>query len=443
MFQEKGKKQKICVLGLGYIGLPTASVLANSGYQVVGVDLKPSLVESINRGLVHIQEPGLHTLVQAAVNSGKLVARMEPEPADIFFIAVPTPVNHGPGDVAVDLNDVRSAAEAIRPHLQQGNLVVLESTCPPGTLEKLVAPLLEKGGLTAGRDFFLAYCPERVLPGRTMKELIENNRIIGGYNHPSALKAEALYRSFVEGEIILTDSRTAEMVKVAENIFRDVNIALANELSFICEKLGISIWEVVRLANLHPRVHLHLPGPGVGGHCISVDPWFVISAFPEEARLLATARSINDQRPLHVAEWAARLVEGIPAPVVTVMGVAYKGNIEDTRESPALAVLEALRRRGIECRVYDPRVTAFPEETNNLAMAFTGADLALLLADHDEFKFLYPRELGKLMRTRQVLDTRHCLDARLWSEHGFKYCLLGAGMPGVLAAGAAEGPPGS
>ncbi len=425
MSKKKREKEKICIIGLGYIGLPTASILASSGFQVLGVDLEETLVSRINRGLVHIHEPGLHTLVQAAVHSGNLVAALEPESADVFLIAVPTPLQREGGRVDVDLGNVESAVKAITPHLQKGNLVILESTAPPGTLEGLVVPLLEQGGLKGGRDFYAAYCPERVLPGRTMKELIENNRIIGGYDEASARKAEALYRSFVEGEIILTGARTAEMVKLSENIYRDVNVALANELSAICEKLGINAWEMIALANLHPRVHLHQPGPGVGGHCISVDPWFVISQFPEESRLLALARRINDERPLMVADLVVQLLKGIEDPVVTLMGVAYKGNIDDTRESPALRVLEALRGRGINCRIYDPHVVTLPEETNNLSAAFSGSDCALLLADHDEFRYLYPKELGKIMRRHVIVDTRACLERALWEEHGFSYHLLG------------------
>ncbi len=428
MTQKLKKQQQVCILGLGYIGLPTASVLASSGYRVVGVDNKPSLVETINRGLVHIEEPGLHTLVQAAVLSGNLVARGVPEPADVFFIAVPTPVKKEGEQIEIDLSYVEAATESITPHLRKGNLVILESTCPPGTLDEVVVPLLEQGGLKAGSGFFAAYCPERVLPGRTMKELIDNNRVIGGYDPESARQAEALYRSFVEGEILLTDARTAEMVKLSENIFRDVNIALSNELSAICEKLGINAWEVIRLANLHPRVNLHQPGPGVGGHCISVDPWFVITRFPREAKLLTLSRRINEDQPRVVIDRVTRLLKGVADPVVTVMGVTYKGNIDDTRESPALIVLEELRCGGVDCRVYDPHVAGFNEETGNLTAAFSGSDCALLLADHDEFRYLYPRELGKIMRTRLVVDTRGCLEPSLWEENGFAFHLLGSGI---------------
>ena len=422
---KKRSKGKVCIMGLGYIGLPTASVLASSGFQVLGVDCKQGLVETINRGLVHIHEPGLHTLVQAAVHSGNLVAAFEPDTADVFMIAVPTPLLKEGERVDVDLSNVESAVKAIAPRLQKGNLVILESTSPPGTLEDLVVPLLEQGsGLKAGDEFHAAYCPERVLPGRTMRELIENNRIIGGYDPTSAQKAEELYRHFVEGEIILTGARTAEMVKLAENIYRDVNVALANELLTICEKLGINAWEMIRLANLHPRVQLHRPGPGVGGHCISVDPWFVISRFPDESRLISLARRINDERPAAVAKVVLQLLQGITDPVVTLMGVAYKGNIDDTRESPALRVLEELRGRGVDCRVYDPHVNSLTEETNNLYASFSDSDCALLLADHDEFRYLYPKELGKIMRRRIIVDTRAWLERDLWEEHGFAYHLL-------------------
>ena len=418
---------KICVLGLGYIGLPTASLLANNGFKVVGVDKKEKIIEVINNGGIHIEEPGLKALVSAAVNSGFLEAKTEVVEADVFFIAVPTPIKEKSGEVVVDLSYVEHAAEEIAPCLKQGNLVILESTSPPGTSRDVVAPILEKSGLEAGKDFYLAHCPERVLPGNTLRELIQNNRIIGGINPASAEKARELYARFVEGEISVTDSTTAEMAKLIENIYRDVNIALSNEIALISDKLGIDAWEAIQLANLHPRVNLHAPGPGVGGHCISVDPWFVISAFKSEAQLMALGRRINEQQPEKVISRLKKLLAGLDGPVVTVLGVSYKGNIDDTRESPALKVLDRLIEEGIAFKIYDPHVKDFSHELCGLKEAFSGSDCALVLADHDEFRFLYPGELVKLMRTRQILDTRNCLDRKLWEDNDFKYYLLGSG----------------
>jgi len=417
----------ICVMGLGYIGLPTASLLANNGFQVTGVDKKENLVGIINGGGVHIEEPGLKALVNSAVNSGLLKAKTEAGAADVFFIAVPTPVKEEKGSIVVDLSYVESAAEEIAPLLKEGNLVILESTSPPGTSRDVVAPILEKSGLKAGVDFYLVHCPERVLPGNTLRELIQNNRVIGGINRESAERAKALYLQFVEGEVSLTDATTAELVKLIENTYRDVNIALANEIAAICEKLGIDAWEAIKLANLHPRVNIHQPGPGVGGHCISVDPWFIISAFKDESRVIGLGRQLNDEQPQRVVQRLIGMLEDIKEPIVTIMGVTYKGNIDDTRESPALAVLKQLEKEKISFKIYDPHVLQFVYETKCLKEAFEGSDCALLLADHDEFRFLYPKELAGLMRTRQVYDTRNCLDKNLWESSGFKYYLLGQG----------------
>lgn len=417
--------QKICVLGLGYVGLPTASLLANNGFKVIGVDKEENLLKIVNHGDSHIEEPGLKALVHAAVNSGNLKAKNKPEKADAFFIAVPTPVKKENGKVKVELGYIEQAALDIVDYLDQGNLVVLESTSPPGTTRKLVAPILEKSGLIAGQDFFLAHCPERILPGNTLRELIQNNRIIGGINIKSSQEAGDLYRQFVEGEISLTDATTAEMVKLIENTYRDVNIALANELAAICDKAGINAWEVVKLANYHPRVNIHLPGPGVGGHCIPVDPWFIITNFVEENSIIAQARVINEGQPVIVVETIWKLLAGIENPVVTVLGVAYKGNIDDTRESPALKVIEGLIEKGVSIQIYDPHVQRFKYETKSLRDAFAGSDCAVVLADHDEFKFLYPKELAALMRTKQIFDTRNCLDRELWENNGFKTYLLG------------------
>lgn len=422
---------KICVLGLGYIGLPTAAMFATHGFEVIGVDTDPNVVNIINHGDVHIREPGLRTLVQAAVKSGNLFARSEPERADVFIIAVPTPLKAK----RADLSHVESAARSIVPHLEKGNLAILESTSPPTTTENLVALILEQSGLKAGVDFYLAHCPERVLPGNILKEIIENDRIIGGINFKSAEKAKELYSTFVEGKIYLTDARTAELVKIMENTYRDVNIALANELSNICAKLGIDAWEVIELANKHPRVNFLRPGPGVGGHCLAVDPWFIVEKVPETAKLIRLSREINDNQPAVVVEIIDEMTKGIPEPKITVLGVAYKGNVDDPRESPAIAIIDMLKERECKLGIYDPHVTNFEYELSGLEEAFEKSDCAVLIADHKEFKYLSPEELGKLMRTKQVLDTRKCLNLEKWKAAGFKVRLLGKGVRAkVLAA---------
>ena len=417
-----GKNKLVCVLGLGYIGLPTASVLAANGYRVIGVDVNPHVVETINRGEIHIEEPGLEMMVQAAVKSGRLEAVTEPVEADIFIIAVPTPITE---TKTADMNFVKAAAKAIVPHLKPGNLVLLESTSPPGTTRDLVAPILAESELEIGRELFVAHCPERVLPGKILQELIENHRVIGGLTPTCADQARALYATFVAGQIHLTDATTAEMVKVMENTYRDVNIALANELARLSEGLSISAWDVVRLANLHPRVNLHQPGPGVGGHCISVDPWFIVEQAPETAKLIHLARQINDAVPHRVASVITSSLEGIKDPKVTVLGVAYKGNVDDTRESPALEVLHDLTKAGIRVGIYDPHVQNFEYELQSLEDAFQDSDLAVLLAPHNEYKALEPSAIGKLMRNRAVFDTRNHVNLDLWTQAGFKATLIG------------------
>ena len=298
------KFQKICVLGLGYIGLPTASTLAAHGFKVLGVDINPHVIETLQNGNVHIHEPGLRTVVESALNSGNLTVSSQPEEADAFLIAVPTPFyEDGYGEYdgrkfrLADMRAVTSATEAILPCLRKGNLVVLESTSPPRTTVDLVTPILERSGLKAGIDFFLCYSPERVLPGQILKELIENARVVGGVTPESAKAGHELYATFVKGEIVETDATTAEMVKLMENTTRDVNIAIANEFARLAEKFGVDIWEAISLANRHPRINILSPGPGVGGHCISVDPWFLVETAPELTPLIYHARQVNDEQP--------------------------------------------------------------------------------------------------------------------------------------------------
>lgn len=430
--------QTICVLGLGYIGLPTASMFATHGYKVVGVDVNETIVATINKGDIHIEEPGLKTIVQAAINSGNLKANVKPVEADVFIIAVPTPFKEGKQP---DMSYVESAARSIVPVLRKGNLVILESTSPAGTTTNLIASIFTKGGVNVEKDTFIAHCPERVLPGKILDELIRNDRVIGGINRESAEKAEQLYRSFVTGEIFLTDATTAELVKLVENTFRDVNIALANELALICEKLGVNVWEVITLANKHPRVSIHRPGPGVGGHCISVDPWFIVADFPEDAKLVKTARQRNDGMPRHVVETIAKILQGVQNPKIAILGVSYKGNVDDTRESPAIEIIEQLHKgffgdepASHDCvpgkctvTIYDPHVKHFQFELSGFEEVFRNADLVVLLTDHNEFRYIDPDGVGNLVRHKKIFDTRNCISREKWQRAGFDVYFLGDG----------------
>ncbi|CAK0778757.1 UDP-N-acetyl-D-mannosamine dehydrogenase [Gammaproteobacteria bacterium] len=407
---------KLCVIGLGYIGLPTASMFANHGLQVVGVDINPHVIQVLQEGDIHIEEVGLKDFVRTAITSGNLRVQTTPEAADVFIIAVPTPIKP---DKTADMRAVVSATEAILPHLRKGNLVVLESTSPPGTTQSLVRPILERGGLLAGKDFKLAYSPERVLPGQILKELVDNARVIGGVDAASAQVGSDLYATFVKGEIVLTTAVTAEMVKLMENTFRDVNIALANEFALLANQIDVDIWEAIQIANRHPRVKILRPGPGVGGHCIAVDPWFLVEAAPTCTPLIRQARIVNDGMPNYVLERAQRALQGIASPVVACLGLTYKADVDDIRESPAVEVLERLIHAGLTVRAYDPHIT--PTDAikshwaNSIIEAVRDADLVILLVDHSEFKTLHPDNLTG-MRRFYLLDTRQCVDSAVWAS---------------------------
>jgi len=409
------KFSRVCVVGLGYIGLPTAATLASRGLDVVGVDVNEHAVNTINQGKVHIVEPELDVLVRAAVLSGNLRAVTKPERAQAFIIAVPTPFKNG---MKPDLSYVFAALEAIAPVLERGNLIILESTSPVGTTEALAQRLAElrpdlgtptqrscKGGV------HLAHCPERVLPGKVIRELVENDRIIGGYCPCCAAEAAGLYKLFVRGQIILTDDKTAEMAKLTENAFRDVNIAFANELSLICDGQGINVWELIRLPNRHPRVSILQPGPGVGGHCIAVDPWFIVDAAPEHARLIRTAREINDAKPRWVLDKILTRAERFKNPRIACLGLAFKANIDDLRESPALKIaVELAQCCPGELLVVEPFIDALPAGFDGAANArlvdldeaLEAADLVVVLVDHDVFTAV-PREA---LAEKIVIDTR-------------------------------------
>ncbi|NLN93299.1 MAG: nucleotide sugar dehydrogenase [Candidatus Hydrogenedens sp.] len=415
---------KVCVLGLGYIGLPTATVLASHGFEVVGVDSNGRVAEIINRGEIHIEEPGLLEAAQAVVQSGKLRAATEPVPADAFIIAVPTPMD---SNGQADMSCVLQAAKALLPHLRPGNLILLESTSPPGTSRDLLKPFFEEAGFTLGKDLYLAYCPERVLPGKILKELIENDRVIGGMDPESTEKARSLYARFVQGQLLSTTATTAEVVKLMENTYRDVNIALANETALLCETLGVDYWEMARCANHHPRVHLHSPGPGVGGHCIAVDPWFLIQTSPETTPMMQEARRRNDSMPRVVAEKALAMTAAIDKPRIAILGLAYKADVDDLRESPALKVVEILEQSGVELRLCDPFVSPERYPVQPLEACLQDSDLILLLTDHRAFKSFPPAEAARSMRSLKVFDTRNALSHEEWTEAGFEVCCLGVG----------------
>jgi UDP-N-acetyl-D-mannosaminuronic acid dehydrogenase len=411
----------VCVLGLGYIGLPTAALLASAGYSVDGVDTNPSVVEALQSGRVHIAEQGLLSAVRAAIESGNLRIRTAPVNADVFLIAVPTPLK----EQRADLRYVESAADSVSHRLAAGNLVILESTVPPGTTAEVVAPILERSGLRAGVDFHLAYCPERVLPGKILKELVENDRIIGGLTPESAVAAREFYRACVKGPLHLTDANTAELVKVVENASRDLSIAFSNELARICMKLGIDVWTVIELANHHPRVNLLSPGPGVGGHCLPIDPWFIVEKAPELARLIRVAREINDEQPGVVVQLVRDLVENDSNPRVAILGIAYKADIDDARESPGWAIVDLLEEAGYSVAVTDPLVDAARHPLLPLEDAVSGSDCLVLVTNHHQFADLDPLEVGPLMRHRRLVDTRGVLDRDAWRNAGFETRVLG------------------
>ena len=406
----------ICVLGLGYIGLPTAALLAVHGLEVVGVDTSARVVEEVNAGQIPIHEVGLRTLVEAAVGSGRLVARREPEPAEAFLIAVPTPLT---AENRADLSHVEKAARSIAGIVQPGNLVVLESTVPPGTTEGLLCRMLREGGLEPGRNVHVAHCPERVLPGRILSELVENDRVVGGIDQESGRRAAELYSRIVEGEIFVTSAKVAELTKLAENSFRDVNIAFANELTTICRRLCVDAQEVIRLANRHPRVNILQPGPGVGGHCIPVDPWFIVEVAQSDAQLIKLARRVNKTMPAFVVQELKEFLSDIKDPKVCVWGVAYKADVDDARETPALDVIHHLQAANLRFSLVDFHVKNFAYQVEDVESAVRGADCILLLTDHREFKFFEPEAIGAPMRTRRLFDTRNALDHARWERAGF------------------------
>lgn len=414
----------ISIIGLGYIGLPTAAVFASRKIKVIGVDVNQQTVDTINRGDIHIIEPGLDIAVRSAVTEGYLRATTIPEKADAFLIAVPTPFKDGPsGPHHPDTDYIEAASKSIAPVLQKGNIVILESTSPVGATEEMAAFLSGlRPDLTfpqshgEASDIRIAHCPERVLPGQVLHELVQNDRVIGGLTHKCSEAAASLYKIFVHGECVITNARTAEMCKLTENSFRDVNIAFANELSIICDKLDINVWELIKLANRHPRVNILLPGPGVGGHCIAVDPWFIASAVPDESRIIRTAREVNDNKPtwvidkvkLAIAEYLLSHPEKTAKDVtIACFGLAFKPNIDDLRESPAVEIVKKMgRMHAGTLLVVEPNIQKIPTSLQDNAVlvgmdeALTSADIAIILVRHDIFK----QQPSRLWRGQIVID---------------------------------------
>lgn len=404
--------KKICILGLGYIGLPTAAILTRAGYEVFGVDVNKSVIDAINKGKVHIFEPNLDMLVKRAVENNLLQAGINVVKADIFILAVPTPFkdNHKP-----DISYVEAAVKEIIPCLEKGNLVILESTSPVGTTEYIANIVYELRKDLQNNDILFAHCPERVLPGRILDELVNNDRIIGGLNKESTEVAKAFYSTFVKGELITTDSKTAELSKLVENSYRDVNIAFANELSIICDKLKIDVWELISIANHHPRVNILNPGPGVGGHCIAVDPWFIVDSVPRESKLIHMAREINDYKPIFVFDKIENIIKKIKNPKIACLGLAFKADVDDLRESPAIKIVDLLsNNKDSEILVVEPYIKTLPNELDkkeNVTLskyheAVEKADVIILLVDHNKFK----KEKLSNLNNKILIDTRGIYD---------------------------------
>lgn len=408
--------KRISVVGLGYIGLPTAAMFASHGIKVLGVDINEETCEIINGGGVHIQEPFLSDIIKTQVANSMIVCSQKVKPADAFLIAVPTPVTD---EKTADLSYVIEAGRSISRVLKQGDLVVLESTVPPRCTIDILLPVLEESGLKAGEDFYLAHCPERVLPGQVIHEIKHNNRVIGGINQKSAEKALALYSAFVKAEMFVTDTITAELCKLMENTYRDVNIALANELAKICEHLETNVWDVIRYANKHPRVNLHSPGPGVGGHCLAIDPWFVIKSAPDLATIIELARNTNDSMPKFVAQKIKKLVTKNSK--ITILGCTYKPDVGDLRESPIMDLLELIKD-DFQVNIVDPFIDKYDFDVYE---ASKDASLVILGVNHKSFENINFAKLKQVVKEPVILDTRNYFNKDKVKKMGFAYHLLG------------------
>ena len=394
---------KICIIGQVYIGLPTAALFTRNHCEVVGVDVNEEIVNKLNQGIIHIEEPGISNIIKNAVNTNVYKASLTPEKADAFIITVPTP--YIVENYSCDLSYVINACESIIPYLEKENTIIIESTIAPMSTDETIKPIFEKAGFTIGKDLYLAHCPERVLPGKILKELVHNDRIIGGITPECSKKASEVYGQFVEGNLMLTEAKTAELSKCMENTFRDVNIALANELEKICAEIGVNALDVIKLANKHPRVNLHSPGPGVGGHCLAIDPYFIYAKAPETAKIIKLARDTNNSMPDFVCENVKKIIS---TGKIAVFGVSYKGNTGDDRESPAYEIIAKLKQDGFELAIHDPHISndnfvSFDEATKD-------ADLILILCDHNEFKYLNYKLISKNMKNAIIFDTKNIIN---------------------------------
>ena len=413
---------KICVLGLGYIGLPTSLLLANAGNDVVGVDINKKIVETLNKNTLPFEEPGLEELFNTA--KPNFTASNTVKSSDVYIIAVPTPLEK---DMKIaGLSAVKAASVNISSVLKEGEMIILESTVPPGTSENLVIPILRKSGV---KKFHYVHCPERAIPGKTLYEMVNNDRIIGGFDAQSATRAKELYSSFVKGNIYTTDVKTAEFVKLMENTFRDINIALANEFALISEEVGIDVWSAIELANKHPRVNILKPGPGVGGHCIAIDPLFLVEK-SSKSRIVTLAREINDFMPVHVIQLIREILDGVENPIITLLGLAYKGNVDDVRESPAFKIKKIAENEGIMVKVYDPLVKNYPGNSSSLEESVKDSDCVVLVTDHEIFKEINPFSLP--VRRKNLIDSRNILPHEVWRKAGYRVKVLGNGSLNVI-----------
>jgi UDP-N-acetyl-D-mannosaminuronic acid dehydrogenase len=407
---------KLCVLGMGYIGLPTALLFANNGHEVVGVDVKESVVQTLNQGRMPFEEEGFQELLDKVIEKKTFKATTEVEEADVFLVAVPTPFD---AELKMaDLKYVISACRMITPHLKKDNLVIIESTIPPKTCSGRARKILEQSGLEASRDFYISHCPERAIPGNTHYEMVNNDRVIGGIDEISTEITRNLYSSFVKGNLYLTNSNTAEMVKLMENTYRDVNIALANELAKIAEDYEVNVWDAIEIANRHPRVNIHKPGPGVGGHCIAIDPWFLTEVANNDG-LIMLARQVNDSMPVYVMKKVQEMVKDIPDPTITVFGVAYKGDIGDTRATPARKFIKLAEKEGYNVKIYDPYVEEFEWPILSLEESVENSDCIVVLTDHSEFRNIDPHKITNYLSRLNIFDSKNALDLSRWKDAGF------------------------
>jgi UDP-N-acetyl-D-mannosaminuronic acid dehydrogenase len=410
--------KRICVVGLGYIGLPTACYLAKAGYKVIGVDTNERIIQTLKEGKVPFEEPGLQALLNKGLKNFEF--SLTPKTADIFIISVPTPITK---TKKPNLNYIKRATKSIAKLINDNNLVIVESTITTGCSEKIILPILKREH--PDYRIFLAHAPERAIPGKTLTEMVENDRIIGGIDKDSVELAKNLYSTFVKGKIHLTDTTTAETVKLLENTYRDINIAFANEIAKLCDKIGINVWEAIKIANLHPRVNIHLPGPGVGGHCISVDPWFLMRKDGVGNEMIKLSRMINDSMPNYIIKCVSKMLKDIKTPTITILGAAYKADVDDWRETPALKIIELAQNKKWKVKVHDPSLKDFPYEIEkDFKKATQDSDCLLILADHSFYQTVKPQEI-KNMKHKNIFDSRNSIDETSWGEAGFAVKILG------------------